>query len=139
MTGNVAQVFLTDEEWSNALNAITAALRPSGRLVFETRDPAQEAWRRWNCAESLRRSHVPGIGPVKTWCDITKVDQPFVSFRWTFEFEADGAMLISDSTLRFRSRAEIERSLERAGYAVEEVLDAPDRPGLELVFVARRR
>lgn len=87
----------------------------------------------------LRRSHVPGIGPVKTWCDITKVDQPFVSFRWTFEFEADGAMLISDSTLRFRSRAEIERSLERAGYAVEEVLDAPDRPGLELVFVARRR
>ena len=37
MTGNVAQVFLTDEDWAQALQAIGAALRPRGYLVFETR------------------------------------------------------------------------------------------------------
>jgi hypothetical protein len=47
-------------------------------------------------------------------------------------------VLTSDSTLRFRSRAEVEASLRAAGFAVAEVRDAPDRPGLALVFIARR-
>ncbi len=37
MTGNTAQVFLTDAEWDAALRCTHAALRPGGRLVFETR------------------------------------------------------------------------------------------------------
>jgi SAM-dependent methyltransferase len=44
MTGNVAQVFLTDEDWAQAPQAIGAALRPRGYLVFETRRPARRAW-----------------------------------------------------------------------------------------------
>jgi hypothetical protein len=39
--------------------------------------------------------------------------------------------------LRFRSRDEIELSLCGAQFVVEDVRDAPDRPGRELVFVAR--
>lgn len=42
MTGNVAQVFVTDEEWREALRAIRAVLRPGGRLVFETRNPRRK-------------------------------------------------------------------------------------------------
>jgi hypothetical protein len=30
MTGNVAQVFLTDDDWARALGAVRAALRPGG-------------------------------------------------------------------------------------------------------------
>jgi SAM-dependent methyltransferase len=48
MTGNVAQVFVTDEEWMAALRACRAALSASGRLVFEVRDSAKEAWKGWN-------------------------------------------------------------------------------------------
>lgn len=136
MTGNVAQVFLTDIDWSNALEAIKRGLRPKGRLAFETRDPTKKVWRDWNRTLTDRHIEVPE-GAVRTWCDVTKVDGPFVSFRWTYEFQADGAVVVSDSTLRFRSQAEIEQSLELAGYVVEDVLDAPDRPGLEFVFVAR--
>ena len=40
MTGNTAQVFLTDDDWSATLRGIHAALRPGGHLVFEVRDPA---------------------------------------------------------------------------------------------------
>jgi hypothetical protein len=47
-------------------------------------------------------------------------------------------VLTSDSTLRFRSRVEVEDSLAAAGFVTVEVRDAPDRPGRELVFIAQR-
>ena len=42
MTGNVAQVFVTDADWMTTLQAARRALQPGGALVFETRDPAAE-------------------------------------------------------------------------------------------------
>jgi hypothetical protein len=47
-------------------------------------------------------------------------------------------VLTSDSTLRFRERAELAASLASAGLVVDEIRDAPDRPGLEFVFIAHR-
>ena len=48
MTGNVAQVFLHDADWTSTLAAAHAALTPGGALVFETRRPEQRAWEEWN-------------------------------------------------------------------------------------------
>ena len=62
---------------------------------------------------------------------------PFVSFRDTYRFLADGTVVTSDSTLRFRSRDEVESSLVTAGYRVLDVREAPDRPGREFVFLAQ--
>lgn len=138
MTGNVAQVFLGDEEWAAVLAAGRAALRPGGRLVFESRRPEREAWREWTRERSWTRAVVPGVGPVETWVEVVAVRGDRVTFRWTFRFLADGAVLTSDSTLRFRSRQQLTDSLAAAGFSVDEVRDAPDRPGLELVFVAGR-
>jgi hypothetical protein len=41
MTGNVAQVFRTDDDWARTLQGIHAALRSQGHLVFESRRPVQ--------------------------------------------------------------------------------------------------
>ena len=138
MTGNVAQVFVTDEEWEAVLRSAHAAVRPGGRLVFETRDPAAQAWREWNRAGSLSRADVPGAGAVESWAEVTNIGGDLVSFRSIFVFEADGAVLTSESTLRFRRRDEVADSLMAAGFTVDDLRDAPDRPGRELVFVARR-
>ena len=138
MTGNVAQVFVTGEEWAAALRAVHEALRPGARLAFESRDPEQKAWLGWNRGQTYRRAVIPDAGAVQTWMDLTKVEGNLVSFRTTFVFDRDGAMLTSDSTLRFRGRAELVDSLTEAGLVVDEVRDAPDRPGLELVFIARK-
>ena len=138
MTANVAQVFLTDAEWAATLRAAHAALRPGGCLVFETRDPAAMAWLEWTRERSYQRTVIPGIGAVQTWEDLLAVSGELVSFRSTNVFESDGAVLTSDSTLRFRPRDELAASLAAAGYVVDEVRQAPDRPGRELVFVARR-
>jgi SAM-dependent methyltransferase len=138
MTANVAQVFLTDDEWASTLRAAHAALRPGGRLVFETRDPARQAWLDWTPERSRTRIEIPGIGGVETWNEVTDVHGDLVTFRGTVVFDSDGAVLTSESTLRFRHRDEIVDSLESAGFVLDEVRDAPDRPGRELVFLARR-
>ena len=133
MTGNVAQVFLTDEEWGRTLAGIRAALRPGGCFVFETRRPGRRAWEDWAAAgDPLVR------GTVERRLEVTDVSLPFVSFRYTYRFRTDGAVLTSDSTLRFREREEIQESLEAQGFRVMDVRDAPDRPGMEFVFLAQR-
>ncbi|WP_424532710.1 class I SAM-dependent methyltransferase [Sphaerisporangium viridialbum] len=138
MTGNVAQVFLTDDGWRRTLQGIHAALRPGGYLVFETRRPERRAWEEWavNAAQITR--DVPGIGSVERRLEVTDVSLPLVTFRYTYRFLADGAVVTSDSTLRFRGRDEVETSLVANGYRVLDVREAPDRPGREFVFIAER-
>lgn len=138
MTGNVAQVFVTDEEWMATLRACHDALRPEGRLVFEVRDPDREGWKAWNREQSYKMIDAPGIGAVESWVELMNVQLPLVSFRYTFVFRKDGSVMTSESTLRFRSRSEIAEALAHAGFTVEAVRDAPDRPGLEFVFLAHR-
>jgi SAM-dependent methyltransferase len=137
MTGNVAQVFLTDEEWEATLRACRRALRPAGHLVFEVRDPSRRAWEGWTRAATERHQVVPGVGEVRDWVEVQEVRGEMVTFRWTVRFE-DGSVVTSDSTLRFRTRAAIESSLATTGFVLDEIRDAPDRPGLEWVFVAHR-
>ena len=138
MTGNVAQVFLTDADWAHAVAAIGAALRPRGYLVFETRRPERRAWEEWAADTGPVTLDVPGCGGVEQRREVTAVHLPLVSFRYTYTFLADGAVLISDSTLRFRGRDELESSLTAQGFRVLDVRDAPDRPGREFVFIAER-
>ncbi|HET9168763.1 MAG TPA: methyltransferase domain-containing protein [Actinospica sp.] len=138
MTGNVAQVFLTDDAWSETLRAIGDALRPGGRFVFETRRPERRAWEEWAADTAPTTRYVPGIGPVEARNEVTAVELPLVSFRSTWRFAGDGAVLTSDSTLRFRTRDEVEASLAACGFRVLDLRDAPDRPGREFMFVTER-
>jgi len=138
MTGNVAQVFLGDDEWQSVLAAAHRCLTPGGRLVFETRDPARKAWLTWNRAASYRVAEVPLAGRIRTWDEVTDVQGEYVTFRSVVNFASDGATLVSHSTLRFRGKRAIADSLAAAGFDVPEIRDAPDRPGSEWVIIAAR-
>ncbi|MDQ0408196.1 class I SAM-dependent methyltransferase [Streptomyces sp. NBC_01723] len=138
MTANVAQAITGPRAWQGTLQGAYEALRPGGHLVFETRDPARRAWEEWDREHTHRVVEIPGAGAVESWCDLLDVSGPLVTFRWTYVFTADGEVLTSDSTLRFRDRAEVEADLTGRGFEVREVRDAPDRRGRELVFLARR-
>lgn len=136
MTANVAQVFLTDDDFEAALRGIRSALGPHGRLVFEVRDPDRRAWLGWNREETFTSTVIDGVGRVDAWCDLLSVEADMVSFRWSHAFATDGQVVTSDSTLRFRDRAAVVECLDASGFVVEDVREAPDRPGRELVFIA---
>ncbi|MFI7601194.1 class I SAM-dependent methyltransferase [Actinoplanes sp. NPDC049681] len=100
MTGNVAQVFLTDEDWLAALRGVRGALRPGGHFVFETRRPGYRAWEEW--AADMGTVVRDVVGPVEQSFALTAVELPLVSFRFTYRFRTGGSVVVSDSTLRFR-------------------------------------
>lgn len=138
MTANVAQAIWSSDDWTATLAGIWQALRPGGWLVFETRIPAKRAWEGWNRDESFTTADVPGHGVIDNWYEVIDVAGPLVTFRGTYIFRDDGVTLTSDSTLRFREGSDIDADLVAAGFAIVEVRDAPDRPGREFVYLARR-
>jgi len=138
MTANVAQVFLTDDEWMATLQGIRRALRPGGTLVFEARDPARRAWEQWTPELTYTEVDIAAAGLVASWEEVTNVDGQLVTFTSMTAFRRDDVVIESTSTLRFRERAEIESSLATAGYEIVDIRDAPDRPTREFVFLCRR-
>jgi SAM-dependent methyltransferase len=138
MTGNVAQAIADPGAWESTLRGVYETLEPGGYLVFETRDPSFRGWKEWTRDRTRQVIDIEDVGQVEKWTELTDVAPPLVSFRATFVFRATGSVLTSDSTLRFRERAEVEAQLKAVGYLLEEVRDAPDRPRRELVFFARR-
>jgi ubiquinone/menaquinone biosynthesis C-methylase UbiE len=137
MTGNVAQVFLSDEEWLANLRDIKRAFKNNGTLVFEARKPHKKAWESWVKDKTLQTLDCGEIGAVTGWTQLDKVDGEYISFTHSYEFHKTGAVYKSHSTLRFRDKETIEDSLNVAGYDVVDIREAPDRPDLEYVFIAR--
>jgi hypothetical protein len=80
----------------------------------------------------------PDVGVFESWREVTQVEGDLVSTRRTYFFAVDGATLTSQGTRRYPPRAVIEESLTSASFELGDVRGASDRPGLELVFIARK-
>jgi SAM-dependent methyltransferase len=142
MTGNVAQVFLDDAEWLSTLAAIHAALRPGGTVAFESRNPEDRAWERWT-RETTYEKFDSANGPMESWLDVVGVEDGRVSMEGHNVFLDTGEVLVVESTLRFRSRDEITRSLMDTGFSIAHVYGDWHRGPLTsssrvMIFVARR-
>jgi hypothetical protein len=142
MTSNVAQVFLDDAEWNTTLRHIHDALRPGGHLAFESRNPADHGWERWNPETTFARLETPQ-GPVESWLEVIGVGNGRIHFQGHNVFKNTGEVLVVDSELRFRSHAEISSSLGNAGFTIEHVYgDWEQSPFVNtsrmMIFVARR-
>jgi SAM-dependent methyltransferase len=142
LTSHVAQFFVDDRSWHEALVAIRRGLRPGGHLAFESRDPRARAWERWT---PHHRSVVvdPVAGPVEWWADAAEPVDGVLAYDLHYRFLATGGELVSHARLRFRSLDELTRSLDAAGFTVERVEGdwhgGAVRAGApELVVLARR-
>lgn len=142
MTSNVAQVFLDAAAWAATLRHIHTALRPGGHLAFESRNPADRGWERWNPATTLARLETPH-GPVETWLEVVGEENGRVHFQGHNIFINTGEDVVVASTLRFRHHAEISASLREAGFIVAQVYGSWEKRPFEktsgmMIFVARR-
>ena len=149
MTGHVAQFFLDDEGWHSALIAIRKALLPGGHIAFESRNPLVQPWADekiedhidWPSRTSRRRVEDPVAGRIEWWTEILEVEDDRVRTEIHYLFAHSGEELVSSNELRFRTRAELGRSLSDAGFSVESVFgDWDGRPAdavsRELIFLA---
>lgn len=120
MTSHVAQFFTEDTQWKETLADLKRSLVPGGRLAFDSRDPEDRRWQRWNPADSRHRIELPHGSSVTSWTEVTAVREGTVNFIHHYAFP-DGEKLISSATLRFRTEAEIRSSLREAGFSTEQV------------------
>ncbi|WP_420593665.1 class I SAM-dependent methyltransferase [Deinococcus sp.] len=142
MTGNVAQVFLEDEQWADTLRDLHAALRGGGVLAFESRNPAARDWEQWNREATNEQISTPD-SPLECWLDVVRVEGGRVRFLAHNVFGATGEDIVVESELRFRSRDELVESLTEAGFAAPQVYgdwqNGPMNPESRImVFVAHR-
>jgi len=108
-----------------------------GYLAFESRVPSDRSWERWTKELSHQVVEVEGEGPVEDWVQVTQVDGEFVTFDSPTIFLTDGERIDSTSTLRFRPREALERSLSAVGFTDTEVRDLPYAPGRGWLVISR--
>lgn len=149
MTGHVAQYFLTGEEWAEVLRHTHRALRPGGRIAFESRNPGNRAWERWNREDTIATRPDSGGGEFTSWIELLEVtEDPSGSVTETHrgitEY-ADGSRSGDDSseTLIFRTLSQLTDSLKAAGFTVERSYGDWTRgpvteTGIEHILIARR-
>lgn len=140
MTGHVAQFFVRDAEWHEALRRISIALRPGGHLAFETRNPEGEAWRSWTRQFSTWTTELPDA-QLENWYDAHAVHDGVVDYAFCWRFST-GQHVREEHSLIFRSYATVLKDLADAGLELEATYGDWDRSPVsagapELIFVAR--
>lgn len=142
MTGHAFQVLVDDEELRRSLRAVQRALRPEGRFVFETRNPAVRTWERWVPANAVEFT-APDGQRVRMAHEVRSVVDDLVTCTATYSAPGWERDEVSWSTLRFLDGATLGRFLDDAGFAVEAQLGSwsgdPFTPTSdEIITIARR-
>ena len=140
MTGHAFQTLLTTDDVNAALQSVRAHLRPGGRFVFESRNPAIDWAAVWDGQSRIWQSEL-GEFRQSTRVISSKVDT--VSFEHIYQFESE--TLRSMSELKFVSKQTIATALELAGFTLSAVSGDWDGSPFdelsssEMIFDAKRK
>lgn len=137
MTGHVAQAFVDDDEWADALVDLKRVLAPGGTLAFDSVDPAARGWERWDGGWSDKFANG---GRFASMAHVTAIDGEIVTFEVGTVLPG-GELRHGVSDYRFRSEQRLRESVERAGFVIEAVFggwhEEPVGQGVgEIVVVA---
>lgn len=143
MTGHAFQALLTDDEAVALLRAATDHLTDDGRLAFDTRNPARQAWLGWT-PDKPRRATTAEHGEVEERIEATADRQNgIVALTHRYRFIASGETIVGRSRIRFVARDHLEALLAKAGLAPVTWYGDWDRSPVgatspELIVIARR-
>jgi len=120
LTGHAFQVFLADDDQRAVLATIARHLAPAGRFVFDSRNPAAEAWREWAPAASRRAFAHPDLGRIEAWNEAAQDPATgIVTYETHYRAVASGALFSAASRIRFTDKEVLAARLAEAGLAVE--------------------
>jgi 2-polyprenyl-3-methyl-5-hydroxy-6-metoxy-1,4-benzoquinol methylase len=137
MTSHAFQVLLEDDDIRAAFDMVRAHLAPSGRFVFESRNPAIDWFGRWNSSHEVKTD---GRSVTYTLRSLYR-DNNKLTFEQRYDF--DGQSLTSRSELLFLTCEGIQSRLRASGLRVESVFgnwqSEPFDPATshEMIFSAR--
>ncbi|MGB9035690.1 MAG: class I SAM-dependent methyltransferase [Paeniglutamicibacter sp.] len=142
MSSHVAQAIDDDDEWQRTLADIRSALRPGGRLVFDSRDPRARAWERWTPGSTRSQYTLADGTGVHLWIDAQERERGLVAIT-EHRLLADGNREFEDAVLAFRSEEQLRTALAAADLQVDAVFGGWHREPVgrgagELIVVAHR-
>lgn len=145
LTGHAFQVFLTPGDQNAVLHTIAHHLAPTGRFIFDTRNPPRREWLEWGPEISLRVIDHPELGKVKAWNDATYDDAAgVVTYETHYEIVDSGRRFSAASKIAFPTKDVLTALIEEAGLAVDRWLGdwqgngfTPEAP--EIIPIGRRR
>lgn len=119
MTGHAFQAVPTDEEATALLASVARHLEPEGRFIFETRNPADAAWERWEGPRAEVASEE--YGRMYEDYEIDDSEAPDrISMTHHIHLVDRGEELVGHSRLRFPSKELVEAQFVEAGLELVE-------------------
>jgi len=120
LTGHAFQVFLNEPDQRSVLATIAAHLTPSGRFIFDSRNPGKESWRSWTPAETMRNFEHPKLGTIEAWSDVSQNDETgVVTYDSYYRIRSEGRQLSAHSDIYFVAKPVLDNMIKDAGLIVD--------------------
>lgn len=145
LTGHAFQVFLTETDQLAVLQTIAAHLSPTGRFIFDSRNPHKDEWKTWSKdgGDSTWQVDHPTFGAVDAWTDAWQDEETgVVTYETNYRIRATGKHLSAESKIQFSAQETIERLIEQSGLKADRWLgswqgDAYTAGSKEIIPVGR--
>jgi SAM-dependent methyltransferase len=120
LTGHAFQVFLTETDQRAVISTIAEHLAPTGRFVFDSRNPAEAEWRGWTPDLTQRSLHHPRLGKIAAWNEASQNEATgIVTYHTYYEVVSTGQRFSAASQIRFTAKDRIAALLDEGGLAVD--------------------
>ena len=118
MTGNVAQVFTTEESWRNVIADAFRALKPGGHFIFDCRNPLVKVWEQWEQDFTPEYAIQEQTGePLEIWTEYDGFVDDVYTFYDIVKHAHTGETIIKQKLeLKFRTYDEMIKTLQQVGF-----------------------
>lgn len=118
--GHAFQVFLDGPARADLLRCIARHLSPTGRFIFDSRNPAVREWQGWTPEATMTRRDHPALGPVESWNDVEwDAANAIVTYQTHYRILRTGEVCSARSRIAFPSQKTLARAIAKAGLVVD--------------------
>jgi len=123
LTGHAFQCFLSEVDQLATLKTIASHLSPTGRFIFDMRNPAREAWKDWMDDTSKETIHHPELGATQTWSNVSReASTAIVTYDTHYQVVETGQLFSASSDITFTPQDVLNNRIIQSGLMVDQWL-----------------